>query len=115
MPYADPLKKKEYKTLWNKKYYKENTEKEKKRIFGRRDDLVKWLKEYKSRLSCVICGENTPICLDFHHKDKDTKEFTLGGIRRHGWGLEKMKKEIEKCIVLCSNCHKKIHAGLVKI
>lgn len=55
---------------------------------------------------CVRCGENHPSCLDFHHPD-DNKELTIGGPGDHGY--LRVKKEIEKCIVLCANCHRKHH------
>lgn len=58
---------------------------------------------------CSICGYNKCMAsLDFHHKDPSKKNF---GLSRQGatrtW--EKMKAELDKCILLCSNCHGEIH------
>lgn len=50
--------------------------------------------------------------LDFHHKDPNTKEFSIGKEGCIGW--EKVKKEIDKCILVCSNCHGEIHDKLDK-
>jgi len=64
---------------------------------------------------CQICGyEKCISALDFHHIDEKTKSFDLStrGLTR-SW--EKIKNEIEKCILVCSNCHREIHAGLVKL
>jgi hypothetical protein len=115
MPYKDPQKEKEYKTLWNKRHYKEHVEEEKKRIFARRDAIAKWYKEYKSKLKCEICGENSTVCLDFHHRDRKTKDLSVANFRQRGWSAERIKTELDKCIVVCSNCHRKIHAGIIKI
>ncbi|HSW89297.1 MAG TPA: hypothetical protein VLH19_00290 [Patescibacteria group bacterium] len=115
MPYSDPKREKEYKTLWNKRHYKEHTEEEKRRIWGRRDKIAAWLKEYRSTLSCEICGESTTACLDFHHRNKETKIISVSMFWQKGWGIERIKTEIDKCIVVCANCHRKIHAGLIKI
>jgi len=45
--------------------------------------------------------------LDFHHIDPTQKDFQLSQGERYGW--EKVQSEIEKCIVLCSNCHRDFH------
>ena len=113
MPYADREKQLSYQKAWNKKYYSNNKKIEKKRILERKESLAKWLAEYKSRLSCQICGESTTVCLDFHHIDKEKKDFSLAFVKSWGWGLDRIKKEISKCVVLCANCHRKAHAGLV--
>lgn len=57
-----------------------------------------------------------PVCLEFHHiiNPKD-KEFSPANAYSWGWGIERIKKEISKCIVLCANCHRKLHAGHIKI
>lgn len=54
---------------------------------------------------CGFKGENTSS-LDFHHKNKEEKDFSIGNAYRFitDYG-EKIIKEIEKCVVLCSNCH----------
>ncbi len=58
---------------------------------------------------CIKCGYSKyPEVLEFHHKDPSTKEFNLGlnGLTR-SW--ERTKKEIEKCDLLCANCHRERH------
>lgn len=75
-----------------------------------KDKSSKW----KSRLSCVICDEDYIKCLDFHHIDAHTKEFDISGMTSR-YPLTTILKEVEKCIVVCSNCHRKIHGGLIVI
>lgn len=58
---------------------------------------------------CIICGYDKCVAaLEFHHKNPDKKEFGIaqGGIT-YSWN--KIYKEIKKCIMICSNCHKEIH------
>jgi hypothetical protein len=111
MPFKDSKKAKEYKRKWNAEFYKRNAKAEYKRVKARRDELRAWLNEYKATLSCEKCGESHPACLDFHHKDSKTKDFSLGVIRGQGYGKERLLKEIKKCMVICANCHRKIHFG----
>lgn len=93
-----------------RKYYQANKETEKARINARTKELAAWLQDYKSTLSCAVCGENHPATLDFHHRDPSEKETTVAGIaNRKGWSKERILSEIAKCDVLCANCHRKLH------
>lgn len=80
---------------------------------NRRLEGARHLLEYKSGVCCMKCGENTSCCLEFHHVDPTTKKFDIGGNTTRSWSL--VLKELEKCVCLCSNCHKKLHAGLLTI
>ena len=67
--------------------------------------------EYKGG-KCKICGYNKCYsALSFHHIDSELKDFTISGTSRC-W--EKIKKELDKCIVVCNNCHAEIHENLIK-
>jgi hypothetical protein len=68
-----------------------------------------WLKEYKKGKVCLRCGESHPACLVFHHKDDTIKENNIADMIRGGYSLKNIKKELDKCEVLCSNCHNKEH------
>jgi hypothetical protein len=60
---------------------------------------------------CVLCGYNKCIqALEFHHLDPNEKDFTISETNSIGW--EKLKKEIDKCILVCANCHREIHWGV---
>lgn len=61
---------------------------------------------------CRICQENDIACLDLHHVD-DTKEFALSSGARRSRSL--IIAEIAKCVVLCANCHRKLHAGRITL
>ena len=62
--------------------------------------------EYKGN-KCEKCGYNKNIAaLEFHHLDPNTKKFTLSDTH-HTW--EETKEELDKCILVCSNCHRELH------
>lgn len=67
----------------------------------------KW-REYKATLACVVCGENEPAALDFHHVVRDPSNRKLYELLRNG-AYAAAYEEIKKCIVLCANCHRKEH------
>lgn len=68
--------------------------------------IVLRLHGLKAGLGCCRCDETDPRCLDFHHRDKKTKSFTIG---LHPWShsWSRTLAEIAKCDCLCSNCHRK--------
>ncbi len=65
--------------------------------------------------SCQICGyARCLVALEFHHLDPAEKAFAVGqhGISR---SLEKARKEAQKCVLLCSNCHAEVEAGVTSV
>lgn len=62
--------------------------------------------EYKGG-KCERCGYSTNIsALEFHHLDPSEKDFGISSTK-HSW--EETKRELDKCILVCSNCHREIH------
>lgn len=64
---------------------------------------------------CKLCGyKKSSRALSFHHKDPDQKDFGLSarGLTR-SW--EKIQKELDKCVLLCANCHMEVHEGITKL
>lgn len=60
---------------------------------------------YKISHPCTNCGETHPAALDFHHLGN--KEGTISAMKRSS--PLTLKREMDKCVVLCSNCHRKLH------
>ena len=74
----------------------------------RRVKIKKLAVEYKGG-SCEICGYNKYIgALEFHHKDPTQKDFSISR-KGHTIAWSKVKKEIDKCQLLCANCHRELH------
>jgi len=58
---------------------------------------------------CSICGYNKCArALDFHHPND--KEFDISRAVLNHTNIDKIKKEMEKCIIVCKNCHTEIHS-----
>jgi len=105
MPYKDKEKQNECQRKFyqrNKSYYSQKRKEQQKNI-------KIFINDYKSNLKCERCSENHISCLDFHHIDPNKKEICISNICRTGWGKERILKEINKCTVLCANCHRKLH------
>lgn len=64
---------------------------------------------------CAICGQQYPNSVyDFHHLNPEEKDFNLGN-KTSTIKWEIVKTEIEKCILVCANCHRMIHSGDIDI
>lgn len=87
-----------------KKHYNANKKDYTRRQREKRAERMKFLHEYKSSTPCFDCGDHFPYyCMDFDHlRDK---KFLMS--RAHLEGMETIKKEMAKCDLVCSNCHRK--------
>lgn len=76
---------------------------------ARRRSIKKQAIEYLGG-HCVKCGyaEDFPEVYDFHHVDPSTKDYD---IFKSVKAFEVIKPELDKCILLCANCHRKEHAN----
>jgi len=81
------------------------------------DIKIKTRKERVKELKingCSICGYDKCLsALEFHHVNPDEKTFLLNETHMTK-GYKTILSELEKCILLCSNCHKEIHEGIIK-
>ena len=69
----------------------------------------KWIEDLKSNSGCLYCGESFSPCLHFHHVDPTKKRFTIGTAVESKYSRQDILEEIDKCIILCANCHIKEH------
>ncbi len=92
------------------KLYRENN---KDKISKHQKDRYKENKEYiwnfKLQNPCYMCGESHPACLDFHHINVKTKFEAVADLARKNRSLEVIQREIDKCEILCANCHREKH------
>ena len=65
--------------------------------------------KYKDSHPCVACGESRVPCLDFHHLDGGDR-VTISDLVNNHVSLKLLFSEMEKCIILCANCHRMIHS-----
>lgn len=111
MPHKDPEARKAFHRAWSAK------NKDRVRANGKRQGEKKrlWFIAFKSKLSCKYCGESCWACLDFHHRDPTQKKYNLSLGVVDGWSAGRLEEEAAKCDVLCSNCHRKLHRGLLVV
>lgn len=65
------------------------------------------VKNYKIEHNCKNCGVKDPNCLAFHHTDPSTKKGKIPSLYR--FGIKTVQAEVDKCDLLCHNCHSKHH------
>jgi len=88
----------------HKEEYKDRAKKRRLRI--RKENRQKMML-YLSTHPCEQCEESDPVVLDFDHRDRGEKVNTINEMMRLGRSWDKILKEIVKCRVLCSNCHRR--------
>lgn len=94
------------------RYYAECRSCFKLRMYERIDEISKFIFNSKGD-SCEICGYNKcKAALEFHHNDPTKKEFNISSA--WSYNMDRIKKEIGKCILVCSNCHREIHENMRK-
>lgn len=78
---------------------------------ARREEMFSRLvKEWK----CSVCGyARCERALEFHHVEQHEKDFLISA--QYTIAFERLKKELEKCVLVCANCHREIHDGLIKL
>ncbi len=83
------------------------------RIRESRNRRKKKALKYKGN-KCYLCDYNKcDRSLVFHHVEASKKDFIVSASIRYSW--KRVKKELNKCVLLCRNCHGEVHAGLVEI
>ena len=97
-----------------KRTYQERRQYLLKAVQRRRERVRLMAVEYKGG-RCQVCGYDRCIeALEFHHLDPTQKDF---GISHKGYtrSWEKVKEEVDKCILLCANCRREFHAGMLQL
>jgi hypothetical protein len=110
------LTKRKYLDRWKKYYYEKHEfhlSRNRKYYLERMFEWYDWFKSMEI-LSCSKCGfDKHPKALDFHHTNPENKLFDIGkfinGRQCNEENKKIIKEEIDKCIVLCSNCHRIYH------
>lgn len=82
--------------------------------------VARWRRRQKKRSvvykggECLVCGYSACIwALTFHHIDPSTKEFNIGHPHTRAW--PRVKKELDKCALLCNRCHTEVHHGVTDL
>lgn len=93
--------------------YSDRAEYLKTAVSKRRKTLKQLALGYKGD-KCSLCGyAKCSAALEFHHFDENKKDFGLSrkGLTR-SW--KRVAQELDKCLLVCANCHREIHAGILQ-
>jgi hypothetical protein len=96
---------KEYQRNYQRSWHQRHRAKRLTRMYERKAAIHDYIQNMKNQLRCVNCGQRHPATLHFHHLNSEDKTFNISYAVNRGFSLDRIKKEIEKCIVLCANCH----------
>ena len=104
MPYKDPQAQKAAQAAWFQKNKEELARKQR----DKRNHKRKFIEQYKlDNPVCKDCGISyPPHILDFDHLPEFNKSFQIGGDGINNKILDDIVKEIAKCEIVCSNCHR---------
>lgn len=104
-------------SAYTKRWYKRN---KKRQVANAAKNNRRYRKEKRAKFflwlaerECVVCKESDMRVLEMHHRDPKEKEFTPLRMIERGWAWSKIILELEKCDVLCANCHKREHFAIV--
>lgn len=93
----------------NKNYYELNKKQFLLRNNKHSQNKRKFLIDLKVTKKCQKCSEDRHYCLCFHHIDPSSKTENVSSLIGGGSAIQKIKDEINKCIILCQNCHYEFH------
>lgn len=95
--------------------YERRKEVAKKSMAERRRRNKEFVDNIKRATGCMVCGERDIECLDFHHRDESKKVMCVALGVKSWHNQQKLIAEIEKCDLLCSNCHRRHHHGNMRL
>ena len=111
MPHTDPEKRRDYHAKYMKEvWYPKNTGKHVAYVKRNKVRVAEFIESYKRERECADCGfsgKEFPYVLDFDHIRGGTqKKFNIGSWSRSVLSVEAITREIEKCQLVCANCHR---------
>lgn len=118
MPYKDPATRRKKHAEYLRNRYHNDPEYRKahlrrvRQVAKTRIAAIQEIIAQAKKDGCALCSEREHCCLSFHHLDPKQKEVGISQILRKQWSDVRIRKELAKCICLCENCHRKIHAGI---
>lgn len=87
----------------NSAHYQNNKDTYKQNVSRQRNRAKEFIQN--SKIKCARCPETFHRCLEYHHLND--KEFSVSRGSKRGMSIERIQEEIDKCILLCANCHRK--------
>lgn len=89
-------------------HYSKNKQRYVDRASVNKKKYIEQYRLWRQSLVCECCSETDSVCIDLHHLDPTKKDFNIANACGNKT-MQAVLKEVEKCAVVCSNCHRKIH------
>ncbi len=102
-----------FKANWKERYYENHEHYRNSHNKSRssiREQNARKVFEYLTKHPCINCGESDPIVLEFDHRNRSDKIGNISNLVTHS-SWERIESEIQKCDVLCANCHRRKSAA----
>ncbi len=96
-------------------WYQQNKKHKRNLSKKRLKELSVQFRLWKKEQGCKTCSETEPRCLELHHLDPKKKDLNISNMTCDGFSWKRIMEEASKCVVVCSNCHKKIHAKIIQL
>lgn len=109
MPIKDPVLRREMQKIYSQRWYQRNQKQQVAKNLKRKDSVRKLWNEYKAAQKCSHCGFQHPAVIDFHHIIKEGKKSVNKLATQRNNLKAAIREAEEKCIPLCSNCHRILH------
>lgn len=120
MPFKDPEEQRRYRREYFRRRRASDPAFKEREKAGAKRRKKRWSEESKELVrefraaGCRYCGEKTECCLAAHHLDPDAKDFSIAKAISRRLPVNRVAKELAKCVCVCHNCHAKIHAGVIE-
>jgi hypothetical protein len=111
MPYKNKIEQQQA----QRRHYEQNKDEYRDSNARQRERRRNWFTKMTMDLSCSCCPENSFAVLDFHHLDSTKKDRNVSMLLNNKRSLDRVVNEMKKCVVLCANCHRKHHAGILDL
>jgi NADH:ubiquinone oxidoreductase subunit D len=109
MPFKDLEVRRVRQAVYSKTYYEKNKQNVIQKINAKKKIHKTWFVNFKKQLSCVTCGYDHPAAMDFHQVEQKKSNRKVHKLVSDGHTKKRILEEIDKCVVLCSNCHRVHH------
>lgn len=110
MPTKDPAKRAKHSQTWYASHQEEQASRTQQYRAANKERIAK----YKLAHGCAVCSYSRCLeALEFHHVDgreKNGVEQSIGKMAHRGMSWGRIEEELKKCMVLCANCHREVHA-----
>ena len=103
------VRNKEKNAVYQRKHYLANQDYYKNKREARRQRLIVRYADLKQTWCCTICQEDDDATFDLHHYDPSKKGSEIRRMISLGVSWNRIVAEVEKCVCLCANCHRKVH------